>query len=96
MYINSNCNTHNGRQRVMRQMQKLLKARNSSLAVHSYGSCDPNMDAAAMAAFNSNSSSAGRVRTKLDYFRRAKYCVVRQLHWLAEGMPGWTYATVTC
>jgi hypothetical protein len=76
LYVNSNCNALSGRHLVMRQLSALLAARNSSLAIHSYGSCDPTMDAAALAAFNSDSKS--RIRKKLDYFRRAKFCVVRQ------------------
>jgi hypothetical protein len=71
-YINSNCNPRNNRMRVMKELGALLKARNSSLEVHSYGACDNNMGAAASADLN----EGFKHKKKIDLFRQYKFCVV--------------------
>lgn len=72
VYINKNCSPSSQRHEVMRQLQFLLKASNSSLAVHSYGKCDANMDAKGL----DFTSQADRARKKIQLFQRYKFCVV--------------------
>lgn len=49
------------------------------MEVHSYGKCDPNVDAAALADFQSASGAVGRSQKKLDTLAKYKFCVVSEL-----------------
>lgn len=77
-YINSNCGARSGRQDIMRQLQTLLKESSSTLEVHSYGKCDPNVDAAALADFHAPTNLVDRVKKKLETMANYKFCVVSE------------------
>lgn len=72
-YVNSKCNPTNGRAAIIRELQQLLQATNSSLRIHSFGECDPNMDAAALAAFRNKTPGPS---AKIELFRQYKFCMV--------------------
>lgn len=72
----------NGRARVMMQLQQLLRESNSSLQLHSYGTCNPNMDPAALDAFRKDT----RPDAKVQLFRQYKFCVVRSLFGQRQSM----------
>jgi hypothetical protein len=76
IYINTQCAAKSGRQDIIRQLQTLLKASNSTLAVHSFGKCDPNMPPADLNKFQKDDVGSTRQHKKLAYFRRYKFCVV--------------------
>lgn len=76
IYINTQCAAKSGRQDIIRQLRALLKASNSTLAVHSFGKCDPNMPAAELNEFQKDDVGASRQHKKLAYFRQYKFCVV--------------------
>jgi hypothetical protein len=76
IYINTQCSAKSGRQDIIRHLQALLTASNSSLAVHSFGKCDPNMPPAELTKFHTDDVGSTRQHKKLAYFRRYKFCVV--------------------
>lgn len=73
VYLSNNCDAKSGRVQVLRELQQLLKDKNSSLQVHSYGQCDRNVDAAALNAFQAGSHP----NDKVELFSHYKFCVVR-------------------
>lgn len=79
VYINTQCAAKSGRQDVVRQLQAWLKASNSTLAVHSFGKCDPNMPADELKHFQEGDTGNERLRKKLAYFQRYKFCIVSLL-----------------
>lgn len=77
IYISSNCSPQNGRNTLMMQLQDLLQATNSSLAIHSYGRCNPNMDPQTLADFQSTQSNVhSRTAAKKQHMPKYKFCVV--------------------
>lgn len=76
IYINTQCSAKSGRQNVVRQLDLLLKASNSTLAVHSFGKCDPNMPKADMDKFRKGDTGNTWRQKKLEYFRNYKFCIV--------------------
>ena len=81
IYISSNCSPQNGRNELMTQLQHLLlQVSNSSLAIHSYGRCNSNMDPQMLAAFQSTHSKVhSRTAAKKQYMPKYKFCVVSGL-----------------
>lgn len=78
IYINTQCSAKSGRQDIIRHLQALLTASNSSLAVHSFGKCDPNMPPAELTKFHTDDVGSTRQQKKLAYFRRYKFCVTME------------------
>jgi hypothetical protein len=76
------CNEHSsndrsGRQNLARNLSAHLSAINSSLAVHTYGSCaSANVDAASNADFRTASNHFFRYEKKVDFMRKYKFCLV--------------------
>lgn len=79
IYINTQCAAKSGRQDVVRQLVTLLKESNSTLSVHSFGKCDPNMPKAELDKFHEDDTDITRLHKKVDYFRRYKFCIVGSL-----------------
>jgi len=59
LYINRNCWTVNGREKVMRGLRDVLKAANSSLQLHSFGSCDRNVNDSQLQQFKAEEAKNG-------------------------------------
>lgn len=78
IYINTQCAAKSGRQNVIRQLVSLLKASNSTLALHSFGKCDPNMPKADMDKFGEGDTGSTRQGKKLEYFRHYKFCITME------------------
>jgi hypothetical protein len=76
LYINSNCWTKNGREKIMKELMLATKSSNSSIKVHSYGACDRNMNQQEMEELKNLEKKSGR-SAKKDIARRYKFCVVR-------------------
>lgn len=73
------CNTphsSSGRHGLVEQLQATLKASNSSLAIHSYGTCNPNVDAAANKDFRTDTGQYEKYAKKVAYMRKYRFCLV--------------------
>lgn len=85
IYINSNCGANSGRHSLLTQLDQLLHSSESSISIHSYGSCTTSgstarggPDAASLSEFRSASwPLSKRKAMKLKYFGKYKFCVVR-------------------